>query len=100
MSNETIADLRRHLFDALRGLTDKAKPMEVERARAVSDLAQTIINTAKVELDALRLAGKSESRFLSESPSEIGVEGVEQTTTGTKTVTVLPGCIVTQHRLR
>ena len=49
MSNETIADLRSSLFETLRGLTDKADPMDIDRARAVSEIAQTIINTAKVE---------------------------------------------------
>lgn len=96
MANETIADLRTHLFDALRGLTDKDKPMEIERARAVSDIAQTIINTAKVELEHLKLTGGKGTGFLP-SPDN---NGVTETATGTKTVTRLPGATVTQHRLK
>jgi hypothetical protein len=31
--------------------------MEVERARAVSEVAQTLINSAKVEIDMLKVVG-------------------------------------------
>ena len=64
MSNETIADLRSSLFETLRGLTDKADPMDIERARAVSEIAQTIINTAKVEVDHMKISGGHGSGFL------------------------------------
>ena len=46
-----IVDLRNHLFAALEGLADEDNPMDVVRARAISDVAQTIINSAKAELD-------------------------------------------------
>lgn len=93
MSND-ITDLRGHLFSALRGLTDKNNPMDIERARAVSDIAQTIINSAKAEVDAMRVAGGSGSGFFPALPD------ASETTTGVKTVTRLPGATVTQHRLR
>lgn len=74
MSNETIADLRSHLFSALRGLTDKDTPMDVERAKAVSEVAQTLINSAKVEIDHMKIAGGSGSGFISAAlPLEAGV---------------------------
>ena len=100
MSNN-ITDLRGHLFAALRGLTDKESPMDIERARAVSDIAQTIINSAKVEVDAMRVAGGQGSGFFAAlpAPGEPGVSSSE-TSAGTKTVTRLPGATVTQHRLR
>ena len=62
--SETIADLRGHLFAALRGLTDKDAPMDIERAKAVSDIAQTIINSVKVEVDHLKIVGGSGSGFI------------------------------------
>ena len=40
--------------------------MDIDRARAVSDLAQTIINTAKVEVDYVRVAGGKGSGFIPE----------------------------------
>ena len=64
--SETITDLRKHLFAALRGLTDKENPMDIDRARAVSDLAQTVINTAKVEVDYIRVSGGQGSGFIPE----------------------------------
>lgn len=49
-----LEDLRNHLFAALEGLADEKQPLEIERARAISDVAQTIINSAKLELDMVR----------------------------------------------
>lgn len=49
-----IEDLRNHLFAAIEGLQDVDKPMEIERAKAIADVAQVIINSAKVEVDYLR----------------------------------------------
>lgn len=99
MSGNSITDLREHLFATLRGLTDKESPMDIERARAVSDIAQTIINSAKVEVDAMRVAGGSGSGFFPALPDAQNVSSSE-TAAGMKTVTRLPGATVTQHRLR
>lgn len=52
MSN-SIADLRAHLFDTIAAL--KAGTMEVEKAKAIGDIAQVVINSAKVEVDFLRV---------------------------------------------
>lgn len=49
-----IEDLRNHLFAALEGLADTDNPMDIARAKAISDVAQTVINSAKVEVDFLR----------------------------------------------
>ena len=46
-----ITELRGILFDALRGLNDKAIPLDLDRARATADIAQTIINSARVEVE-------------------------------------------------
>lgn len=60
-----IEDLRNHLFAALESLADKEEPMEIERARAISDVAQTIINSAKVEVDYMKqVGGKPASGFI------------------------------------
>jgi hypothetical protein len=42
-----IEDLRNHLFATLEALQDKDNPMPLDRAKAISEVAQTIINTAK-----------------------------------------------------
>lgn len=64
MSKNTIDDLREHLFATLRGLTDPNAPMDIERARAVSDVAQVVINSAKVEVEHLKVTGGKGSGFL------------------------------------
>jgi hypothetical protein len=52
-----IEDLRNHLFVTIESLLDPDKPMDIDRAKAVADVAQTIINSAKVEVDYLRMTG-------------------------------------------
>lgn len=45
----TSEDLRNHLFATLEALQDNENPIEIARAKVVSDVAQTLINLAKVE---------------------------------------------------
>ena len=52
-----IDDLRTHLFDTLKALKDKEKPMDLDRARAVADVARVLIDSAKVEVDFLKVTG-------------------------------------------
>lgn len=56
MNDNTITGLREELFDTLRQLKDKEKPMDINRAKAVSEVAGKIIETAKVEVDMMRVA--------------------------------------------
>lgn len=50
-----VTDLRNHLFATIEALLDKDKPMEIDRARAIAEVAQTAINSAKMEVDYLRI---------------------------------------------
>jgi hypothetical protein len=52
-----IEDLRNHLFATLEALQDDDKPMDLARAKAISEVAQTIINSAKVEVDFINAVG-------------------------------------------
>ena len=52
-----ISDLRDHLFETLAGLRDKQNPLDIDRARAVSDIAKVIVESAKVEVDFLKVTG-------------------------------------------
>jgi hypothetical protein len=64
-----IEDLREHLFATLEDLRDKDKPMELDRAKAISEVAQTIINSAKVENEFLKITGTSDgSGFIPKAP--------------------------------
>lgn len=58
--SHTISDLRDHLFATLQDLRDKDKPLDIERAKAVAEVAQTIINSAKVEVDHMRVSGHAD----------------------------------------
>lgn len=79
MSN-TIEDLRTELFRTLRALNDKTDPMDIERAKAVADVGQVIINSAKAEVDYLRVAGGAGTGFIPADPR------ITKTPTGTKEV--------------
>jgi hypothetical protein len=56
MKNKMV-DVRNHLCAALESLADPDKPMELDRAKAISEVAQTYINSVKVEVDAIKVAG-------------------------------------------
>jgi tRNA A37 threonylcarbamoyltransferase TsaD len=52
-----LTDLRNHLFVTMESLLDPDKPMDIDRAKAVAEVAQTIINSAKVEVEYIRQIG-------------------------------------------
>lgn len=61
-----IEDLRDHLFETLEALKDKDEPMDLNRAKVVSEVSQTLINSAKVEVDYLKVTGQDkDAGFLS-----------------------------------
>lgn len=59
-----IDDLRNHLFATLEALQDKEKPMDLDRAKTIATVAQTVINLAKVECDYIELTGQKGSGFI------------------------------------
>jgi hypothetical protein len=63
-----IVELRASLFDTLRALSDKENPMELERAKAINETAQTIINSVKAEYDAIKVIGGTGSGFIPALP--------------------------------
>ena len=52
-----IDDLRNHLFETLEALKDKDEPMDLDRARTVADVARVLIDSAKVEVEFLKVTG-------------------------------------------
>ncbi len=63
MANK-IDDLRSHLFEALDALKDKENPLDLDRARAIADVAKVIVDSAKVEVDFLKVTGGTGTGFL------------------------------------
>ena len=57
--NNTITDLRAHLFDTLEALKDPTKPMDIDRAKAVAEVAGKIIDSARVEVEFAKVTGNA-----------------------------------------
>lgn len=55
MAKNKISDLRDHLFETIEALKDPDNPMALDRAQAICQVSQTIINSAKVEIDLLKV---------------------------------------------
>jgi hypothetical protein len=81
---KTLDDLRAALFATLEGV--RSGSIDLEKAKAVNEIGKTLIDTAKVEVDYLRVTGGGESSFLE---TAIGASNLPTGITG-----------VTQHRLK
>lgn len=75
-----IEDLRNHLFEVIEELKDKEKPMDIERAKAVAQVAGVIIESAKTEVKFLEVAGGKGSGFIpsNERPAQLTFQGDKQ----------------------
>lgn len=87
-----ISTVRRHLLDqmlALRGATTpEAIERELGRSKGVSELAQSVVNTAKVEVDYLKATGQTGAPFLCSPDAQPSLTG---STAAGGTVTHAPG---------
>lgn len=59
MPKNKINDLRDHLFETLEALKNEKSPMDLDRARAVAEVAKVIIETAKVEVGFLKIRSEA-----------------------------------------
>lgn len=71
MSDETqptndVHELRRQLFATIRGVRDRS--IDIEQARAINDIGKTLTDLAKVEVDAMRVTGETQSAFITAAP--------------------------------
>jgi hypothetical protein len=100
-----ISTVRKHLLDqmkALRGASPENLEREIGRSKGVAELAQAVVNTAKVEVDYLKATGQTSTPFLEVPPDKpyIGAGG------STHEVTSLPRApgngisSITRHHLR
>lgn len=64
MSNPHINQVRQSLLDTLSDLRNRETPMDIERAKAVAQVASVLVDTAKVENDYLRITGNDQSNFM------------------------------------
>ena len=64
-----IEDLRNHLFATIEALRDEDKPMEIDRAKAIADVARVIVDSAKVEVQFAEVTGqKTHTGFIPDAP--------------------------------
>lgn len=74
-----IDDLRNHLFATLEALQDEDKPMDLDRAKTVAEVAQTLINAAKVEVEFIKNSGqRADSKFFESKPELPGPSSVKK----------------------
>ena len=98
---QNVSDLRDILFTTIAGIKDGSLPLD--KAKAINEVARTLVDTARAENDHLKITQGTGSDFMGkpDRPLLPGEAGKERTGTGTKTVTALPGgATVTQHRMR
>jgi len=66
-----ISDLRNHLFVVLEELSDPGSKYDLEKAKVIANVAQTIINSASVENQYLKIVGGSQgSGFIEEKGND------------------------------
>lgn len=78
MNTNNIDTLRTHLFSTLDALTDKSQAVDLERVKAIQGVAQTIINSAMVEVKYTQITGKKTGKFLDEPELPKGITGITQ----------------------
>lgn len=71
MSNPHIDQVRQSLLDTLADLRNKEQPMDIERAKAVAQVAGVLVDTAKVENEYLKITGQDRSNFLEQQADDI-----------------------------
>ncbi len=69
MAKNKISDLRDHLFATLEGLRDETNPMDIDRAKAVADVARVIVESAKVEVAMVEATGEISGSGFMELPT-------------------------------
>lgn len=111
MSGTNIEAMRKHLMDTLADLRNPEKPMEVDRARAIAQVASALIDSARVEVEFLKTIGDESATGTGFIPKSLpgGNGGSWSPKPGSAPDPALPGdgkplpkgvLGVTQHRLR
>lgn len=92
MKNPHVNTLRQQLLSTLSDLRNRESPMDPDRARAIAQVAGVLVDSAKVEVDYLRVTGQSQADFL-EQPRQIDSDTA---------MSGLPNGIttITRHRLK
>lgn len=90
MKTPHIDQVRQSLLDTLADLRNRETPMDIERAKAVAQVASVLVDTAKVENDYLKITGNDRSNFLEPAADRITTVASPFPTVGN----------ITRHRLQ
>lgn len=63
MPSNTLEDLRSKLFDTIDALKKDDNPMSIERAKAIAEVAGKVIDSAKVEVEYLKVTDQNDARL-------------------------------------
>ena len=66
-----INQVRQSLLDTLADLRNREQPMDIERAKAVAQVASVLVDTAKVENEYLKITGQNRSNFIETPPDDV-----------------------------
>lgn len=69
MSTPHIDAVRTELLATLKDLRNREQPMDIDRARAVAQVASVLVDSAKVEVDYIKATGQDNAPFLEAPPS-------------------------------
>jgi len=104
--NNDIQALRSHLFNTLTALQDKDNPMDIDRARAICQVGDVIVDTAKAEIDFARVNGSIDTQFFHKPsaptnlPAPAATHAIEHKTTENNRATITVEGNVTTHRAK
>lgn len=83
MKNTSLEALKAHLFETLEGIKNLSDPkasknekINLDQAKAIVEVSDTIIDIYKVQLDAVKLVEKSENLKTMQNLLAIGIEEV------------------------
>ena len=75
----TMDDMREELMQTLRDLRNRDRPMEVDRARAVAQVASVLVDSARAEVDYIKATKDADLRSSFISPA---IPGPEKSSSG------------------
>lgn len=76
-NNPHINQVRQSLLDTLADLRNRETPMDIERAKAVAQVASVLVDTAKVENEYLKITGQDSSNFLAQPEQHGGLTRID-----------------------
>lgn len=83
MSNPHMTEVRIELLETLRDLRNRKTPMEPDRARAVAQVANVLIDSARVEVEYIKVTGQDTSNFIDSLKAPAAMAAIANAPNGT-----------------